>query len=227
MGKITQRGGSRKGAGRPKTTQKIYSFRADANVSAFIDSQPNKTDFIRNCIQTEMEGTARRSGGRQGALPDALQDTTQETQRLHKIGTILPARAVKPLTLPYFDIKIVAGFPIPLDNDEISQNVELLQMLCPHPDSSYLIRVQGDSMIDAGVNDGDILIVDKSSRNPTEKQIAVCEYNGEYTVKRVKELSGKFYLVPANPKYPKIEIGDGDDFSVWGIVTFIIHKPLY
>ena len=85
----------------------------------------------------------------------------------------------------FFDVKVVAGFPIPLNNDELAQDIEVLKMLCPHPDSSYLIRVQGRSMIEAGVNDGDIIIVDKSERNPTEKQIAVCELNGEYILKRV------------------------------------------
>ena len=82
-------------------------------------------------------------------------------------------------------------------------------------------------MIDAGVNDGDILIVDKSNRQPTEKQIAVCELNGEYTVKRVKEIAGQRWLVPANPEYPNIRLNDEDSFSVWGVVTYIISKPKY
>lgn len=80
-------------------------------------------------------------------------------------------------------------------------------------------------MIEAGVHDGDILIVDKSQRNPTEKQIAVCELNGEYTVKLVQQRNGKRWLVPANSDFPMMEIKEGDSFSVWGVVTFIIHKP--
>ena len=146
---------------------------------------------------------------------------------LQTLGEVIPAHWIKPMQLPFFDIKIVAGFPIPLNNDELAQNIELLKMLCPRPDASYLIRVQGRSMIDAGVNDGDLVIVDKSLRNPSEKQIAVCELNGEYTLKRVVEKKGSLWLVPANPEFPEIRINEGDDFSVWGTVTYIIHKPIY
>lgn len=103
----------------------------------------------------------------------------------------------------------------------------MLSMLCPHPDSTYLIRVQGKSMIDAGIHDGDLVIVDKSMRYPTEKQIALCELNGEYTLKRVMRKDGRLWLVPANPDYPEIAITEGDCFSVWGVVTYIIHRPVF
>lgn len=82
-------------------------------------------------------------------------------------------------------------------------------------------------MIDAGVHDGDLIIVDKSLRNPSEKEIAVCELNGEYTLKRVRQREGRLWLVPANPEFQEIEVCEGDDFSVWGVVTYIIHKPIY
>lgn len=206
-----KRGGARTGAGRPQSTSKLYAFRADQEVAAAIDGEENKTEFIRKCILREMQ---TRSAG-------------QQLLQLDKLGIAIPAGRVKPQTVPFFDMKIVAGFPIPLNNDEMAQSIELLQMLCPHTDSCYLIRVQGNSMIDAGVNDGDILIVDKSLREPTEKQIAVCELNGEYTVKRVQLKSdGSRWLVPANPDYKPISISDGDTFNVWGVVTFIIHRPV-
>ncbi len=205
------RGGKRPGAGRPKGTSKLYAFRADKEVAAYLDSQENKTDFIKQCITQQMEAVKH----------------SKEDEVLMQLGEVMPTSRIKPMTLPFFDVKVVAGFPIPLNNDEQAQNIEVLKMLCPHPDSSYLIRVQGRSMIEAGVNDGDIIIVDKSERNPTEKQIAVCELNGEYTLKRVRKKDGNVWLVPANPEYPEIEVTDGDDFSVWGVVTYIIHKPVY
>lgn len=205
------RGGKRPGAGRPKGTSKLYAFRADKEVAAYLDSQENKTDFIKQYITQQMEAVKHR----------------KEDEVLMQLGEVMPTSRIKPMTLPFFDVKVVAGFPIPLNNDEQAQNIEVLKMLCPHPDSSYLIRVQGRSMIEAGVNDGDIIIVDKSERNPTEKQIAVCELNGEYTLKRVRKKDGNVWLVPANPEYPEIEVTDGDDFSVWGVVTYIIHKPVY
>ena len=137
-----------------------------------------------------------------------------------------PVSHIEPLELPYFEnINVVAGFPIPLNNDELAQNIEILQLLCPHPEASYLVRVQGDSMIGAGIHDGDIIIVDKSNRNPTEREVAVCELNGEYTIKHVVQEGNRAWLRPANPDYPEIEIHPEDDFSVWGTVTYTIHKP--
>ena len=80
-------------------------------------------------------------------------------------------------------------------------------------------------MIGAGIHDGDIIIVDKSNRNPTEREVAVCELNGEYTIKHVVQEGNRAWLRPANPDYPEIEIHPEDDFSVWGTVTYTIHKP--
>lgn len=129
------------------------------------------------------------------------------------------------LYLPYFDMKIAAGFPIPLDNDERAQDIELLQMLCPNPESCYLIRVKGSSMIDVGIHDGDIVIVDKSNRSPQPSEVAVCELNGEYTLKHFERRGGEGWLIPANPDYPAIKVCEGDSFSIWGTVTYVIHKP--
>ena len=129
------------------------------------------------------------------------------------------------ISLPYFDVGIVAGFPLPLDNDERAQDIGLLKMLCPNSEASYLIRVDGNSMIDAGIYSGDIVIVDKSNRNPDETQVAVCELNGEYTLKRFVKRGEEGWLIPANPKYPKIKVTEDDDFCIWGTVTYIIHKP--
>ena len=142
----------------------------------------------------------------------------KEDEVLMQLGEVMPTSRIKPMTLPFFDVKVVAGFPIPLNNDEQAQNIEVLKMLCPHPDSSYLIRVQGRSMIEAGVNDGDIIIVDKSERNPTEKQIAVCEFNGEYTLKRVRKKDGNVWLVPGESRNTlrlKSPMGMISVFGVW------------
>ena len=200
------RGGSREGAGRPGADTKKYSFRAPGSLTDFIDSQENKTDFFVECIADKMK---------------------QKSDQLHKLGKIYPATNIRDMNLPFFDIGIVAGFPIPLDNDEKAQNIELLKMLCPNPEASYLIRVEGNSMIDAGISTGDIVIVDKSNRNPDESQVAVCEYNGEYTLKRFVKRDGVGWMVPANPDFPEIRVTPDDQFSVWGTVTYIIHKPRY
>ena len=198
------RGGRREGAGRPGTDSTLYTFRAPGTLARYIDSQPNKTEFIKDCIQRTLR-------------EDALQ--------LQQLGTFYPASHIKDLQLPFFDIDLVAGFPIPLDNDERAQDIELLQMLCPHPDSSYLIRVKGNSMIDAGIYSGDIVIVDKSNRTPSEEEVAVCEFNGEYTLKHFVLRDGVGWLVPANPDFPELKVTPDDQFSIWGTVTYIIHKP--
>lgn len=204
MTEIKKRGGKREGAGRPRTDSKLYTFRAPKEMAAYIDAQENKTDFFKSCIARTM---------------------VEDDSNLENFGTIYPATRVKDLKLPFFDIGIVAGFPIPLDNDEKSQDIEVLKMLCPYPESSYLIRVEGDSMIDAGIESGDIVIVDKSNRNPSESEVAVCEFNGEYTLKRFVKRNGCGWLVPANPDYPEIKVTPDDSFSIWGTVTYIIHKP--
>lgn len=209
-----KRGGYRKGSGRPKGNSKLYAFRAGEELAHYIDSHGNKTEFIKDCIcRTREEEFAAGSESYGKYFP------------LDHIGKVIPAMGMRPLVLPFFDVKVVAGFPIPLNNDERAQDIELLRMLCPNPEASYLIRVQGDSMIEAGIYNGDIIIVDKSNRNPSEKEVAVCELNGEYTIKKVIVKDGKGWLIPANPQYPEIEVTPDDDFNVWGTVSYVIHKP--
>lgn len=200
--KKNQHGGARAGAGRPKGDSKLYSFRCPGDLARQLYAKENKTDFIRE------------------SLAKALLDSRVPSS----LGKITSAGSVKPMNVPYFDVRVRAGFPVPLDNDERAQDVELLSLLCPHPESSYLIRVVGDSMIDAGILSGDIVIVDKSNRNPAPREIAVCELNGEYTLKHFVQEDGQGWLVPANPDYPRFPVSKEDDFSIWGTVTYIIHK---
>lgn len=201
--KKNRRGGARPGAGHPKGDSRMISFRAPGPLAEQLEGMENRTEFIRQAL-----ARAVRERGYHPELP----------------GHAVPAGSALPLSLPYYDISVVAGFPVPLDNDERSQDIDILSMLCPHPEASYLIRVSGNSMIDAGVLSGDIVIVDKSNRNPTPHEIAMCELNGEYTLKHFVLEEGQGWLVPANPEYPRIRITPDDDFSVWGTVTYIIHK---
>ena len=204
--KKKQWGGPRAGAGRPSTHSRLYTLRLPGELAHIVDQQTNKTEFIKNCIVQSLQ-------------------EKRTSARLPEWGEVVPATAVKELHIPFFDIGIVAGFPIPLDNDERAQSIELLQMLCPNPEACYLIRVQGNSMIEANIHSGDIVIVDKSNRNPTESQVAVCEFNGEYTLKRFVRRDGMGWLVPANPDFPEICVTPDDQFRIWGTVTYIIHKP--
>ena len=204
-----KRGGRRPGAGRPRGDSRMISFRAPGRLAEQLDSIGNRTEFIRNALEKAVrknEASAVRKSEAETAL------------------NMIPAEKTRSFSLPYFDIRVVAGVLVPLDNDERSRDIDILTMLCPHPEASYLIRVSGNSMIDAGLLDGDIVIVDKSNRNPSPHEIAMCELNGEYTLKHFVPEDGQGWLVPANPDYPRIPVTRDDDFSVWGTVTYIIHK---
>jgi len=205
--KKSGRGGARPGSGRPRNDSKLISFRAPGYMVRHIESQENKTDYIRGCIDLQMQGKERE--------PD-----------FSKVGNVMPAMEAGSLNIAYFENnRVVAGFPIPLDNDEKSQTIDLMRKLCPYPESCYLIEVTGNSMIDADIHDGDIIIVDKSNRNPSEDEVAMCELNGEYTIKYVRMCGNKGLLIPANPDYPEWEVTEDDDFCVWGVVTRVIHAP--
>ena len=181
----------------------MISFRVPGKLAERLDGIGNRTGFIRESLEKALE---------------------EKENGIGKVGKVIPAGQVERMNIPFFDLRVVAGFPVPLDNDEKSQDIDILSMLCPHPEASYLIRVNGDSMIDAGVLNGDIVIVDKSRTDPSPREIAMCELNGEYTLKHFLKEDGQGWLVPANPEYPRIKIAPGDDFSVWGTVTYIIHK---
>ncbi len=117
---------------------------------------------------------------------------------------------------------IHAGFPSPA-TDYMTQAIDLNKELVKHPAATFYGRVVGDSMIDAGVDEGDILVIDKALE-PKDGDMAVCFVDGEFTLKYLSMRSGRLVLKPANPRYPQIEITEGMDFKMWGVVTYIIKK---
>lgn len=117
---------------------------------------------------------------------------------------------------------IHAGFPSPA-NDYMTQAIDLNRELVRHPAATFYGRVVGDSMIDAGVEEGDILVIDKSL-DAQDGDMAVCFVDGEFTLKHLRLHAGGISLVPANKKYPVIEVGEGTDFKMWGVVTYVIKK---
>jgi DNA polymerase V len=128
------------------------------------------------------------------------------------------------LELPVLPFSISAGFPSPaLDFVDIS--IDLNKHLIDHPSATYYGRVQGESMKDAGINDGDLIIIDKSIE-PTNGKIAVCYLDGEFTLKRILIKTDGLWLMPENEKYKPIKIEENNNLVVWGIVTYIIKKPM-
>jgi DNA polymerase V len=118
--------------------------------------------------------------------------------------------------------EVQAGFPSPA-TDYVESELDLGRLLVSNPSSTFFVRVKGESMQDAQIHDGDVLIVDKSIR-AKDGDIAVCFLDGEFTVKRLKQVHGKFWLQPENKKFPAIPIPEQADFRVWGVVSYIIHK---
>lgn len=131
------------------------------------------------------------------------------------------ANVTSELSLPLVE-EIKAGFPSPAQ-DYIDLAFDLNKELIKNPSSTFYGRVRGDSMIDEGINDGDILIIDKSLP-PADGSKAVCYINGEFTLKTIKIKKDGIYLIPANPAYKPIKVTEDNDFVVWGIVTYVIHK---
>lgn len=124
------------------------------------------------------------------------------------------------LPLPLVFQALAAGFPsAALDFDDIK--IDLNRALIAHPASTFFARVKGDSMREAGIGDGDLLVIDKGLL-PQHGKVAVCFIDGEFTLKRLHIEGGKTVLMPANPTFPPIEIRPGQDFQVWGIVTYSI-----
>ena len=117
---------------------------------------------------------------------------------------------------------ISAGFPSPAD-DFKEVRISLDKELVKNKEATFYARVDGDSMIGAGLENGDLLVIDRSL-NPENGKIAVCLINGEFTVKRIKKEKEKIYLIPENKKYKTIEIKEENELIIWGIVEYVIKK---
>lgn len=126
------------------------------------------------------------------------------------------------LSRPLIGPRVPAGFPSPAQ-DYIEGSLDLNEYLVPHPTSTFFIRVDGFSMINAGIHPEDILIVDRSL-DAANNRIIVAVYDGELTVKRLRIEGGNYLLLPENDEFETIEINQETEFFVWGVVTHVIHK---
>jgi DNA polymerase V len=117
---------------------------------------------------------------------------------------------------------VKAGFPNPAD-DARGLPLDLNELVVRNPISTYYLRVEGDSMVGAGIQPGDIVVVDKSLA-PKNNDIVVAAVDGDFTLKHLKRDGQKAWLVAANPDYPPIALHEALDAQLWGVVTYIIHK---
>ncbi len=126
------------------------------------------------------------------------------------------------IELPYISSGIKAGFPSPAaDFDE--SKISLDNVLVKNKEATFYAKASGNSMIGAGIDDGDILVIDRSLE-PQNNKIAICFIDGEFTVKRIKIENEDVYLMPENPNYKPIKISLENDLIIWGIVTYVIKK---
>ena len=118
--------------------------------------------------------------------------------------------------------EVRAGFPS-LADEEPTEKLDLIKLLVRHPASTFFFRIGGTSMIEAEMDEGDIIIVDRSIE-PYNGCSAVCFIDGEFTVKHIERHKDHIDLIAANPKFPTIHITPDNEFAIWGVVTYIIKR---
>lgn len=166
-------------------------------------------------------GGARRGAGRpkgQGKYQEATQPI-----RIPKsmVDTVIDFVASKGYSLPLCSSTVQAGFPSPAD-DHIEHTLDLNQYLIKHPAATFFVKVSGDSMLNAGIHPGDILIVDRSL-TPQHGKIVVAAVDGNLTVKRLHIQHGKTQLLPENPAFDPIDVCEDSHVTIWGVVTNVLH----
>ncbi len=124
--------------------------------------------------------------------------------------------------IPLFSCSVAAGFSSPAD-DYVDRTLDLNELIIAHPAATFFVRVKGDSMRDAGIHCGDLLVVDRSLE-AVSGRIVVAILHSEFTVKRFVVEGTKILLVPENPAYSTIHVPRESDFQVWGTVTYVIKK---
>ena len=127
------------------------------------------------------------------------------------------------VSLPLYEGWICAGFPSPAE-DYMDKKLDLNELIITHPASTFFVRASGNSMIGAGIFPNSLMVIDRYP-TPKSSQVVVAVLNGDYTVKRYVRKGKSILLVPENKNYKTIEIKEGDDFSIWGVVIQVLHDP--
>ncbi len=138
------------------------------------------------------------------------------------VGTRVPDPRATSLERPLFGHKVKAGFPSPAD-DFVEAWLDLNEHLIEHRDATFFLQASGDSMIGAGIQEGSLLVVDRSLE-ARHGDIVIAVIDNELTVKRLDKRRGRIRLVAENPAYAPIELQDGQELTVWGVVTSVIQR---
>lgn len=170
----------------------------------YLDQFENKSEYIKQCIENDM---MLRTKGIMTAM-----------KSIGKVGR-MKAEEVR---IPYFEnVRVAAGVPIG-GADTTAESIDLGRMMGIGA-QSYVVEVKGTSMIDAGIHDGDMVVIDPVPRNYVQNDILLCEVDGEYTIKHVVKRGEKVVLVPENTGFPEIEV-EPESLRVWGMVVSVMHR---
>jgi DNA polymerase V len=205
------RGGKREGAGRPKGSGKY--------------GEPTKAVRVPISKLGEIESLIRRSHPNT-SLTGSNSDY-QDYSDSRKVvplsrGESTPKSVSDVYRLPLFMNPVAAGFPTQTE-DYVEDRIDLNEHLIKHPAATFLVRVAGESMLDAGIHPNDILIVDRAVEAKNGK-IVIAVVDGELTVKRLKQHKGEIMLMPENESFEPLKITTEMDFRIWGVVTQVIHS---
>lgn len=168
----------------------------------------------------DMRGGKREGAGRKSRYDSPTKVIRVPEDKVEDVKSFLQGENSS--SLPLFACSVSAGFPSPAD-DYMECKLDLNEHLVKRPSATFFARASGESMIDAGIHDGDLMIVDRSI-TPESGKIVIAAINGELTVKRYIKAKGKAYLYPENKKYKPIEINGEAEVYVWGVVTSVVHK---
>ena len=124
--------------------------------------------------------------------------------------------------LPLYLAPVEAGFPSPAE-DYLDRRLDLHQHLVRNEAATFFLRAHGESMLGAGIHDGDLLIVDRSIE-PAHRKVVIAALDGELTVKRLLYREGRVFLAPENPQFEPIDITESEFVHIWGVVTYVVHK---
>lgn len=139
-----------------------------------------------------------------------------------QVTQIVPAEDVSSISIPLFEVGVAAGNPSYV-SEFFESSININETLVKNKNATFCVRVAGQSMVDAGIDDGDLLIVDKAME-PQNGNIVLAVINGDYTVKRLYKDGQDLYLQPENKNYNPIKISPFMDFRIWGVVTGLIKK---
>jgi len=178
-------------------------------------------------------GAGRKPGsGLYGEETKVMRVPRSSVSNIKKYLNLSRANNVEEISLAYkettynplflFEHKVAAGFPSPAD-DHIEKRLDLNEYLIKKSDTTFFVKIKGDSMIDASINDGDIVIIDRSMQAKIG-DIVLASVDGNFTIKTLSKYKLKPRLLPANEKYKPIEINEDTQFELWGVVTGAVRK---